>query len=132
MALIGIEEGIISYLEAFMLNKSASANLKLHLYTNNYTPAASSTLASFTECADSGYTAVSLTGSTWSIADDGSGTSHASYPQQTFTFNGAVTLYGYYVTDTGTNKVCWAEKFSSSLTFAAGDSFNLTLKIKLS
>ena len=78
MALLGIEQGIISFLESFMLNKTASANLKLHLYTNNHTPAAGDTLSSYTECTDSGYAAVTLTGSNWTIADNGSGVSQAS------------------------------------------------------
>ena len=132
MALLGIEEGLNAFLEQFMLNKATPANLKLHLYTNNHTPAASDTLSSYTECADSGYTAVTLTGSSWTMGTDGSGNSQASYPQQTFTFNGSVTIYGYYVTDGSSTKVCWAEIFSSSLSFTAGQSLALTLKVTLS
>jgi len=132
MSLIGVEEGINGFLEQFMLNKAASANLKLHLYTNNFTPAAGSVLANFTECADSGYSAVTLTGSSWTMGTDGGGNSQASYPQQSWTFNGSVTIYGYYVTDAASGKVCWAEKFSASLAFTAGQQLGLTLTITLS
>lgn len=131
MALLGIEQGIISFLEAFMLNKSASANLKLHLYTNNHTPVSSDTRAAYTECTDGGYSAVTLTGANWTIADV-AGTSTATYPTQTWTFAGTVTIYGYYVTDSGNTKVCWAELFSTSLAFGAGQQLALTLNITLS
>ena len=132
MALLGIEQGIISFLESFMLHKSANADLKLHLYTNNHTPLASDTLANYTECVDANYAPVTLTGANWSIADNGSGVSQATYPTQSWTFAGAVTIYGYYVTDVGTSKVCWAEIFSAPLNFGGGQTLALTLNITLS
>jgi hypothetical protein len=132
MALLGIEEGINSFLEQFLLNKAAPANLKLILYTNNHTPVATDVLANFTECTDTGYSAQSLTGGNWTMGTDGSGNSQASYPAITFTFNGNVTIYGYVVTDNGKTKACWAEAFSSSISFTAGQQLVLTLKLTLS
>jgi hypothetical protein len=132
MALLGIEQGIISFLEAFMLHKAANADLKLHLYTNNHTPVASDTLANYTECTDTNYAPVTLTGANWNIADNGSGVSLATYPAQIWTFAGAVTIYGYYVTDAGNTKVCWAEIFSAPLNFSGGQQLTLTLNITLS
>jgi len=132
MALLGIEQGIISFLESFMLHKSANADLKLHLYTNNHTPVASDTLANYTECTDTNYAAVTLTGANWSVADNGSGTSQATYPTVNWTFAGAVTIYGYHVTDGATTKVCWAELFSASLSFGAGQTLAFTINITLS
>jgi hypothetical protein len=66
------------------------------------------------------------TGTNWSIADNGSGTSQATYPTQNWTFAGAVTIYGYYVTDNGNTKVCWAELFSAPLNFGAGQTLALS------
>jgi hypothetical protein len=83
------------------------------------------------ETADASYAAITLTGANWTIADNGSGVSLASYPAQSWTFAGAVTIYGYYVTDSGNTKVCWAELFSAALNFGAGQQLSLTLNITL-
>ncbi len=128
MALLGIEEGIQAYLIKYALNNATPANLKLHLYTNNHTPAATDTTANYTECTDSGYSAQSLTGGSWTFSDVSNVTT-ASYPAIVWTFNGSVTIYGYYVTDSGTNKVVWAELFSASLNFGAGQQLSLTPQI---
>src|SRR4029077_13704022 len=110
----------------------ANADLKLRLYTNNHTPVSSDTLAAYTECTDASYAPITLTGANWNIADNGSGVSQATYPTQNWTFAGAVTIYGYYVTDSGNTKVCWAEIFSAPLSFGAGQQLALTLNITLS
>jgi len=132
MSLIGIEQGIISFLDSFMLHKSANADLKLHLYVNNHTPVASDTLANYAECTDANYAPITLIGANWTIADNGSGVSQATYPTQVWTFAGAVTIFGYYVTDVATSKVCWPEIFSAPLNFGGGQTLALTLNITLS
>jgi hypothetical protein len=131
MALLGIEQGIQAYLLPYALNNATPANLKVHLYTNNHAPAAGDTIANYTECTDTGYSAQSLAGGSWTFADVSNVTT-ASYPAITWTFNAAQTIYGYYVTDTGTNKVIWAEEFSAALNFGAGQQLSLTLNITLS
>lgn len=115
-----------------MLNYSATGNVVLHLYSNNYTPVEGSTVASFTECTASGYAAKTLTGSSWSITTTSNVTT-ASYAEQTFTFSAAQVVYGYYVTDAANAIVLWAELFSGSPFNipSGGGSVKVTPKITL-
>ena len=79
-----------------ILNKTAPQTLLLKLYTNNYTPVETSTEANFTVATGFGYADVSLTPASWTITP-GNPTS-AAFPQQTFTFTGALgNVYGYYI-----------------------------------
>ena len=87
-------------------------NLKLHLYSNNYTPVAGSLLANFTEATFSGYAAQTITAWQSPITVSGRAqlTASALY---TFTKStGAVgnNIYGYYVTDSTGTTLKWAER----------------------
>jgi len=131
MALLGIEQGIQAFLEPYLLhNATPAGDLKLHLYTNNHAPTIGDTFANYTECTDPGYSVTALTGANWSFSNVG-GVSTASFPMITWTFVGAVTIYGYYVTDAATSKLCWAEKFATQLSLGAGQSLNLTPQLTL-
>lgn len=131
MALVGIEEGITAYGFPNFMDKAAN-NLKLHLFTNNHAPAAADTIASYTECTDPSYAAVALTAANWTIVQITGPISQASYPQQTFTFTNATNVYGYYVTDSGSNKVIWAEKFAAApLACSATVPLDLTPKVTM-
>lgn len=130
MSLVGIEEGIQAFGFPNFLDQTGTG-LKLHLFTNNYTPVASSVLSNFTECADASYAAVALTPGSWSITNV-SGVATASYPLQTFSFTSSATIYGYYVTDTSTTKVVWAERFGGApLSFSSSLPLDLTLKVTM-
>lgn len=94
-----------------ILNITAPQTLKLKLYTNNYTPVEGSTEANFTEAAGNGYADVSLTPGNWVITPGNP--SSADYPQVTFTFTGNLgNVYGYYVVQTTSGKIMWAELFT--------------------
>jgi hypothetical protein len=88
-----------------MLNKSTTGDVKIHLYSDDVTPAEGDTVSSYTLITDPA--AISLTGSNWSVTD---GT--ASYAQQTFTFSGSATAYGYVVTDAAGTTLLWSERFT--------------------
>jgi hypothetical protein len=88
-----------------MLNKSTTGDVKIHLYSDDVTPAEGDTVSSYTLITDPA--AISLTGSSWSVTD---GT--ASYAQQTFTFSGSATAYGYVVTDAAGTTLLWSERFT--------------------
>lgn len=126
MSAVFPDEGLQRLIE-FMVNKTASANLKLRLFKNNYTPVAGSVLADFTEVTVAGYAAVTLTGSSWTVAVSSS-VATATYPAVTFTFTGTgETVYGYYVVDNGTAKVLWAEKLGTAYAIpGAGGSVTIT------
>lgn len=97
----------------YMLNKVEPTEVKLHLYTNDYTPVEGSVVGDFTEAVAAGYAAIELAGASWTIATD-TGVTTASYAQQTFTFTAASTNYGYYVTNNDGSQVLWAERFSDA------------------
>ena len=90
-----------------MLNKSATGDVKIQLYSSNTTPAEADTIATYTLITDPA--AITLTGASW---DTTSVAGTASYAQQTFTFTGANTVYGYVVTNSAGTTLLWAEKFT--------------------
>ncbi len=115
-----------------ILNITAPQTLKLKLYSNNYTPIEASVEGDFTEAAGFGYAEVSLTPGSW-VVTPGNPTS-AAFPQQTFTFTGALgNVYGYYIVQTTSGKIMWAEKFTDGPYNIVnnGDQIKITLSITL-
>ena len=111
MALLIVDEGEVEFLSR-VLNKSATGDVVLHLYSNDKTPADADIVSSYTESTGTGYGAITLTGSGWTISSIANvGT--ASYAQQTFTMSSALTAYGYYVTNSAGTKLIWAERFTA-------------------
>lgn len=90
-----------------ILNNATQGDVKLHLYSNDVTPAEADTVASYTLVTDPA--AKTLTGSSW---DTSTTAGTASYAQQIFTYSGAGTAYGYVVTDNAGTTLLWAERFS--------------------
>lgn len=109
---------------------ASSVPLYLRLYSNNHTPVLGETPSNFTECSGSGYAAIALVQGNWTITDT-AGVVSCTYPQQTFTITGSLTIYGYYVTDSAKTKVYWAEKFAGGpITFGSGGgAFLLSLEV---
>lgn len=91
-------------------------SLYLRLFDNDYTPVEGDSIGAFTESDGTGYAAIWLKGDSWTYAEGGGDTVSATYAQQTFTYSGGDTLYGYYITtrdgDNGDTTVYWAEKFT--------------------
>lgn len=101
---------------AVMVNLHAASDLVLHLFTGNLTPSLTTVVtdALLTEpSGGSGYAAISLTGASWAVATVSTITT-ATYPLQTFTFTSAVSVYGYYITNTAGTKLMWVERFSGA------------------
>ncbi len=95
------------------VNKASPDDLILHLFTNNYTPSIGDTVSNYTESTASGYAAITLTGSSWTVSTVSTITT-ASYGQQTFTYTGGESLFGYYVTDNTGAILIGAERFSGA------------------
>lgn len=130
MALLAPSQGDYLMLQ-YVTHKLGNADLKLHLFNNNVTPSKSDTLTTYTESTASGYAAITLTGSSWTVSTT-SGVTTASYPQQTFTFTGSDSIYGYFVTDGSTTTVLWAEAFTAVENIpTGGGSIQLTLNVTL-
>lgn len=95
------------------LNHTAPQSQLMKLYTNNITPGETDTHSTYTEMSTQGYASKALTGSSWVITP-GAPTS-AAYAEQTWTFDGtggSTSVYGYYVVQTTSGVLMWAERFS--------------------
>lgn len=116
MALVVPNTGEVALLQK-MLNQNQTANLLLRLYQNNLTPNAFTQYTDIVECTTTGYGAITITNSNWSVATPvGSTYAEAGYGEQDFTFSAGPTqtlVYGYYVTDTN-NTLMWLERFTNS------------------
>lgn len=101
----------------YIVNKDAPENLVLRLFVSNTTPAETDTAGTYTECTETGYSAATLTGASWTT-----GTGDVSYAQQTFTFTGTPpagqTIYGYYYTRVTSADLFCAERAATSFTVA--------------
>ena len=111
-----------------LLNHTAADDCKLKLYSDNITPDDDSVPGSFTECAIAGYAAKTLTGASWTVETSESVTT-GSYAEQTFSFTGSGTVYGYFVTDNAGTTLIWAEKFAAAIPITSGDSIAVTPQI---
>jgi hypothetical protein len=104
----GVQEMILR-----ALNKNTPDNVKLKLFKSNTTPAETTVVADLTEADFTGYSAVTLTGSSWSATN--ADPSVASYAEQSFTSSAgsqSQSVYGYYVVNNGGTILLWAERFS--------------------
>lgn len=116
MTLVVTNEG-----EEQMLRKIVAGGVNLHLYTNDITPAAAHTLATYTEATGGGYAEKALAAGTWGFTPGNP--SSMTYPEQEFVFNGTatITLYGYFVTDEVTGILLFAERFTNGPYTMAND-----------
>lgn len=118
-------------LKAFLNHTPQDEDQLLKLFKNNYTPVEASVAGDFTEATFTGYSAIALTGSSWTISSGDPAT--AVYAEQTFTSSADQTaelVYGYYIVrDTG-GEILWAERFSSPVSVSAnGDYIKVTPRI---
>ena len=112
------------------LNAVAADDVKIHLYSSDVTPGEDDTVASYTLITDPA--AITLTGTNWTV-NTVTGVTTAEHAQQTFTFAGAATVYGYVVTDNGGTNLLWSERFTDGpyTIPAGGGSIKITPKIQL-
>ena len=112
MALLFPNQGESIALKA-LLNHTAPQNLVLKLFKSNTTPAETDTEATYTEADFTGYGAITLTGSSWTVTP-GAPTS-AAYAQQSFTSSAGSqnqSVYGYFTIQTTSTLLVYAERFS--------------------
>lgn len=112
----------------FALGKATPGNQTLKLFVNNITPGATDVAGTYTEMSTLGYAAKTLTTSSWTVTNV-SGSATAAYAQQSWTFTAgtSVTIYGYFVIDSTTGILLWAERFSAPIAVdAGGDALRLT------
>lgn len=114
----------------FTLGVTTPGNQIYKLYVNDVTPADASVAATFTEMSTLGYAAKTLTKTSWVTTAGAAGQPASSaYAQQTWTFTSgtAVIVYGYFVTDTTSGLLLWAERFPNPKTVGnTGDQILIT------
>jgi hypothetical protein len=125
----------------------------LKLYSNNITPAEADVAGTYTELANSnGYTTGGFTLNSQSATTAwttpatvgaggtgawgtglGTGSTNvpeATYPQQTWTWTGNMTAYGYYVVGSTSTTIAWSERFANPpKNFANADTLNFTPRL---
>jgi hypothetical protein len=100
----------------------------LRLFRNDITPAAGSTLASFTEASFLGYFRYDLTRAGWTVPAivDGRAVTEWTAAEVKWTAaDGPQTLYGYYVIAPATAKVAWAERFTDPRVMEVGSTLQI-------
>lgn len=98
----------------YILNQTPGFYLRLFTAPVNEADInASITLASLTEPVDTSYDSQLLEYDNWTISTVGTTTTAAYNDAVSFTFTGAQSIYGYFVTNTndGSAKVLWIERF---------------------
>jgi hypothetical protein len=96
-----------------MLNVATPTNTILHLYSNNLTPSSTTVVGDVTEVTSGGYSAITLTSSSWTVSTSGGGITTASYAEQTFNITTSATVYGYYITNVA-GDLLWLERFTAA------------------
>lgn len=129
MALVVCNAGEVIALE-YLVNKDAPEDLVLRLFQSNTTPAETDTAGTFTEADFTGYSAITLTGSSWGAGSAGAPSSITYGSQQTFTCSGTSSnnIYGYYLTRSVGGELVWAERDAAapfSIT-TSGDNIKIT------
>ena len=115
-------------LSQYAVNRDQPEDLVLKLFKNNATISAATVLADLTEADFTGYSAVTLTGASWT----GTGASQ-SYTQQTFQSSADQAqqdIYGAFMVRATGGELIAAEKFSAALPFLNnGDNVKISPQI---
>jgi hypothetical protein len=120
----------------FTLGTTTPGNQILKLFVNNVTETNDALVAAdFTEMTTHGYASKTLTKTSWVVTPNTGAAASAAYAAQTWTFTAAaaVTVYGYYITDTTTGLLLWFEEFTTpKVVENTGDQIIITPAITLS
>jgi hypothetical protein len=89
-----------------------AVDFTIKLFVNDYTPVKGTVIGNFTEMSTLGYAAKSLVKDNWVISTVG-GITTATHDLQIWTFSEGtlVTVYGYYIIETASGILRWAERF---------------------
>lgn len=106
--------------EALLGFTVATPTPELGLYVNNQTPTCTDLIGDYTACTLVGYAPFVLATGNWVAVDVGCVWTW-TYPQLTTTMTtGGQTIYGYYVYDSTSGTLMWAEKEATSFPVPSG------------
>lgn len=137
MALVVPNEGEIELLKKLLINTTDSENYLVRLYNNDTITLGNGTvLADFTQTTFTSYAEKTMVrgaaGNCWATPTTVSDKAQSSGTIQSWTCGlTGDTIVGYYVVGSSSNKVLWAEKFSTARILADGDILNLTPQFQL-
>lgn len=130
MALLVQNNGEAVALSLLVNKVTTPENLVLRLYTSNTTPAETDTAGTYTEASGNGYTAITLTGATWTVTPGAP--TEAAYPEQTFTFTGNLgNVYGYFMTRVTSGDLIYSERFTDGPYNIAGNGYQIKVTPKI-
>jgi hypothetical protein len=108
----------------YILGLALAQNPFCHLIGTPFTPGHTNTLATFAALElplANGYAPIQLTnpGANWTFAAVAAGTT-ATYKTLNWLFTGALTVYGYFLSDDSNHISWWGEQLIPAYTFPAG------------
>lgn len=121
MSAVWMNSWLETVLGAALKSGGRPSNVIYHWYTNDYTPDADSDIMDFDEASGGDISTLTVAAADWTVsAAAGSGVAEA--PEEELSVAGALTLYGYYVTDDMSLTIpIWAERFEGGpLVWPAG------------
>lgn len=136
MALVVPNEGELELLKKLLINTTDSENYLVRLYKNDPTLDDATTLTDFTQTTFTSYAQTTMVrgvaGNCWDTPSTVSDKAQSSGTAQSWTCGATGdTIVGYYVVGSSSNKVLWAEKFSTARVLTSGDILNLTPQFTL-
>ena len=125
------DEGEVELLE-YMVNKTATGDLILKLFTNDITADGDTAYADMTESTVGDYAPITLTGASWTVAT-AAGVTTAQYAEQTFSFTTSETVYGYYVVNNADDTLLWVHRasFAPAAIPPVGGVFTVVPKLRI-
>lgn len=132
MAVVIPDCGGLLLLQWALQSTTTPENLTLKLYTNSYSPIASSVAADFTEATFTGYVAKTLSRATWGNPTQSGTAAQSLYSQLTWTNTGSSqTIYGIYVVGATSGTLIFAEAFDAAFAASTGSTINYTPALTL-
>lgn len=114
MALLVPNGGESIALQYLVGKNTTPRNLVLRLYKSDTTPAEADTAATYTEADFTGYSAITLTGASWTVS--GTAPTSVGYAEQTYTSSEGAqsqSVYGYYLTRVTDLDLVYSERFTN-------------------
>ena len=112
-----------------LLHTIPTGNQVLKIYENSVTLTDSTVLSDLTECTLTGYSAITLLRSDWTVATD-TGLTRATNLQKSFIFSQVGTVFGFYVVDS-TGALLWTQPFDAPTFTSVSTPLQITPSIGL-
>ena len=131
-AILVPDVGERNLLDKMLGRANVTEDMLLGLYKASVTPAEGDTLGTFTAADFTNYTQKTLTDTSWNAASTSTGTTSATYAQQSWTCGASGnTIYGALYIDTDTTTLIASDAFAVARVLADTDVLNFTPRWEL-